>query len=36
MVMTPDRVIKNLDVIEYVRLCLFSGCVDSALDALAL
>ena len=34
--MTPDRVIKHPDVVEYVKLGLFSGCIDSALDALAL
>jgi hypothetical protein len=32
--MTPDRVIKHLDVIEYVNLGLFSGCIDSALVTL--
>jgi len=34
--MTPDRVIKHLDVIEYVSPGFFSGCIDSALDTLAL
>jgi hypothetical protein len=33
--MTPDRVIKHLDVVEYVSLGFFSGCIDSALCALA-
>ncbi len=36
MAMTPDRVIKHLDVVEYVSPGVFSGCIDSALDALAL
>jgi hypothetical protein len=34
--MTPDRVIKHLNVIEYIGTSLLSGRVDSAFDALAL
>jgi len=34
--MTPDGVIKHLDVIDYVSPGILSGRIDSALDALTL